>query len=208
MFRFYKVPQLVMWGYPSAIWKIKTTQKEIFLTFDDGPTPNSTFEILELLDNYHAKATWFCLGGNLKSHPSIADTIISKGHLLGNHAYYHESGWKTSTAKYLANVELCQKELNRISEKARLFRPPYGEIKYAQLRLLKEYKIYMWSHISWDFDPNLDIGKSINKMTKAPTGSILLFHDQIKSVNSTKIILEAVLKHFTNQGYQFKVLPT
>lgn len=207
MIRFYKVPALVRLAYPNVIWKINTLKKELFLTFDDGPDPSSTLKILNILNKYQAKATWFCLGENLQNYRSLATEIVSEGHSLGNHTFDHISGWGTSKEKYMESVSKCQKELNKIKVDEKLFRPPYGRVKHSQLASLSDFKTYFWSRTSYDYERNLNVGQSIYNMTMATPGDIILLHDKAATIRNTQELLEAILEHFTNQGYHFNKLP-
>jgi len=184
----------------SVIWEQAGNRKAIYLTFDDGPEPSVTPWVLEILEQYQAKATFFCLGKNAEKHPAIIENIIGSGHTIGNHTYCHLKGWKTATALYLDDVEKCNLIL-----KTPLFRPPYGKIKPTQLRRLKrKYQIIMWSLISRDFDPKLEKEKCLEVVLKnTKCGSIIVFHDSLKAQEKLRYVLPLVLKEFSKKGFVF-----
>src|ERR1019366_6592716 len=129
--------------YSSAIWRVPTKEKYIFLTFDDGPIPEVTPWVFSTLKEYNAKATFFCVGANIENHPKIFRQIISEGHSVGNHTYNHLNGWKTKTKDYLANTERCESCIKYQEKK--MFRPPYGKMKRRQFSILNShYSIIMW----------------------------------------------------------------
>ncbi|MEM6830761.1 MAG: polysaccharide deacetylase family protein, partial [Bacteroidota bacterium] len=177
--------------YPSLVWKKNTENKELYLTFDDGPHPVITPWVLEQLDKVNAKATFFCVGENLEKYEDVAIETLRRGNLIANHTHNHLKGWKTSDEVYINNIEQCERIIQRISpQKNPLFRPPYGRIKKGQINSIKpHYDLIMWSHLSWDFDPKLAIRKSIRAMKKADSGSIIVFHDSKKSFQNLKKLL-------------------
>lgn len=183
----------------SLIWKIPSQEKKIFLTFDDGPILPLTVKILEILKEYDAKATFFCVGENAKRHPQVLDQIKKEGHLIGNHSHQHISGWKTPVAQYIENVRQAAESID-----SHLFRPPYGQINYQQIKALKsEYKIIMWSILSGDFDPNLSQQQCLFNVLQSKAGDIVVFHDNIKSTEKVLYVLPRFLKHFSDLGYRF-----
>ena len=228
-----KTPLVVKKMFPNYIWDIATTDKTIYLTFDDGPTPEITNWTLETLKRFDAKATFFCIGNNIEKHPEIFKNILNNGHNIGNHTCNHIKGWKTKTKDYLVDVEKGQNIINsQISHTERsrsakvknhqpalsaieglkivnLFRPPYGQLKPKQGRkLIKQgYKIIMWDILSFDWDKNVSketcLNNVINKTTK---GSVIVFHDSVKASKNMQYALPKVLEHFSELGYQFKAL--
>src|SRR6478736_2544338 len=133
--------------FSNYVWDSPNTENKIYLTFDDGPTPDITEWVLEELQKHQVKATFFCIGKNIDSHPNLFKKVIDEGHSIGNHTYNHLNGWKTISEEYLKNIFLCQSEINKIkSENDKLFRPPYGKISKSQSRILRKlgYKIIMW----------------------------------------------------------------
>lgn len=190
--------------YPKAIWKLSRKEKTIYLTFDDGPIPELTEWILDELAKYKAKATFFCVGQNILKHKHIFERIIREEHQVANHSMTHINGFKHSTANYVREANECRKLVN-----TSLFRPPYGRMKRTQYKALmkQDFKIVMWDVISYDYEkisPEACAGKAI-KYSK--NGSIVLFHDNIKAEANVKYALPLFLKHFSEKGFEFKILP-
>ena len=179
---------------------MENDRNAIWLTFDDGPEPSVTPWVLETLEKYRAKATFFCVGNNAAKHPSIIENILKAGHAVGNHTYNHLNGWQTDTQVYLSDIEKCDSILN-----TPLFRPPYGKIKPLQLRQLKEkYSIIMWSLITYDFDADLDKEKCLeNVLNKTKNGSIVVFHDSLKAKERMQFVLPRMLEYFSKKEYNF-----
>ena len=191
--------------YPRYIWHIPVKEDKIFLTFDDGPIPKITEFVLDQLRDFNAKATFFCIGDNVRKHPDVYQQLLNEGHSVGNHTYNHMNGWKTEDSVYNENISLCDQQLGISTQ---LFRPPYGRIKRAQAKLLPtERKIIMWDVLSGDFSaqlsPEVCLSKSI-KHTKP--GSIILFHDSLKAANNMMYALPRFLEHFSQKGYKFEAL--
>jgi len=183
----------------SLVWRISTKSKKIFLSFDDGPIPHLTMEILAYLNEYNAKATFFCVGQNAEQYPELIDRILDDGHNIGNHSYQHINGWKTSSKDYFENVKKAAKHIN-----SNLFRPPYGRINYNQIRRLKvDYKIIMWSILSGDFDLEISPQQCLKNVLQSKEGDIVVFHDNMKAVEKIHYVLPRYLDYFTKQGYQF-----
>lgn len=182
----------------------KVGQKTLYLTFDDGPTPDVTNEVLNILELHNARATFFCLGKNALCYPEILSKISAKGHTIGNHAFSHIDGRKTSPSQYLHNVLLC----NRIIS-SNLFRPPFGRIGLKQWRLLKSrYNIILWDVMSYDFASRMTPQKCAARVIKnANDGSIIVFHDTAKAATNCLGALPSVLSHFQKKGYIFSGLP-
>ena len=133
--------------YPSLTWEHKTDQQCVYLTFDDGPTSEVTRYVLQVLNDFGFKATFFCIGENVEKHPSIYQDVLAQGHSVGNHTYNHLNGFKTSNQVYQSNTQKAAEVID-----SKLFRPPFGRIKRKQIRLLKpQYEIVMWSILSGDF---------------------------------------------------------
>lgn len=191
-------------------WRFQSSEKEIFLTFDDGPTPEITQFVLSELKKYNAKATFFCIGKNIKNYPEIFNEIISDGHSIGNHTQNHLNGWKTTTENYIANVLECHKtirQFNKLKIKQHLFRPPYGKIKKSQAKKILSigYKIIMWDVLSADFDTTISKERCLqNVLNNAEEGSIIVFHDSLKASTKVKYALPKVLKAFSDKGFVFK----
>lgn len=200
--KLYKTPSLVQKTVTGIVWKIPTQKPELYLTFDDGPTPEVTPRVLDLLKKYNAKATFFCLGKNIEKHPEIFAQIKNDGHTIGNHSFDHPRGKDTANEKYFDNIE----KANQLSQ-SKLFRPPYGSLKISQYRKLKQkYKIILWDLLSYDFEPDLDIEESIRKMKdNVENGSILVFHDSKKAFPQLKIILPRLLEDW-HKAYTFAAI--
>ena len=215
----FRTPSILPWLFPQLIWRIKTTAKDLFLTFDDGPIPGPTEFVLDTLQHFQAKATFFCIGENIQKHPMIFKRIMSENHQVGNHTFHHLKGWGTSTEKYVANVESCAEEIrlnqvfpfsaNQSPESKHLFRPPFGRIRSKQLNALKlNHEIIMWDVLTSDYSPSLTPEKCLQGTIKASrSGSIIVFHDSLKAERNMNYALPRFLAHFRNLGYEFKVLP-
>jgi len=205
---FHKTPKVVRWLYPQLTWSVSTTDKIIYLTFDDGPIPGLTEFILDTLDNFEAKATFFCVGDNLKKYPDIAKRTFDEGHKLANHTFNHLEGWSTNTNQYLDNVRRCDEQLTDYTNYPILFRPPYGKIKRSQIAALnKSYKIIMWDVLSGDYSDKIAPTKCLESSVKATNpGSIVLFHDNKKARKNVEYVLPRYLDHFSRLGYNFHSL--
>ena len=197
-----KTPKLVKLIFPSYVWDIKTNNKTLFLTFDDGPTPNVTEWVLDILAKYNAKATFFCVGKNVEKYPELYKRIVHEGHSVGNHTYSHIKGWKVSVEDYIYNIERAANFIN-----SKLFRPPYGEITIPKAKALKKlgYKIIMWDVVAIDWNPTISTKKTASNVLKnTASGSIVVFHDSIKAEKNMKFALSETLKHFSEKGYEFR----
>jgi peptidoglycan/xylan/chitin deacetylase (PgdA/CDA1 family) len=191
--------------FAGYVWHIPTKEKKIYLTFDDGPIPDITEFVLDTLDGFQAKATFFCIGDNVRKHPDIFRKILDQGHSVGNHTFNHLNGWKTDDQEYLANFDKCTQQLDVETD---LFRPPYGRIRKSQFRLLpSEKKIIMWDVLSGDFSKDVTPENCLKKTVKyARPGSIILFHDSIKASRNMQHTLPRFLEHFSKNGYTFDAL--
>lgn len=199
-----KTPNIVKPLAADLLWNVDEVEKNIYVTFDDGPTPGVTLEILDILDRFNAKSTFFCIGGNVKSHPDLYAEIIKRGHRTGNHTWNHMNGWEYSDFSYFRNVLECSEVVT-----SSLFRPPYGKIKRSQVRGLKDrFTIVMWDVLSGDWREDLSVEKCIsNVINHAKEGSIVVFHDSMKAKKNMLSTLPVVLSHFAEKGYHFKALP-
>lgn len=198
-----RIPKWVTYLYPHRLWYKSRTEKKLYLSFDDGPIPEITPWVLEQLDKYDAKASFFCVGENVEKHGDIYKQILEKGHQVGNHTQNHLNGWKTQTETYLKNVAQCQEKM-----RTQLFRPPYGKLSQQQAKQLrKDYTIVMWDVLSGDFDPKCTSEKCLQNVLKySKNGSIIVFHDNIKAWDSLQYTLPRVLEHYRQVGYQFCAL--
>jgi peptidoglycan/xylan/chitin deacetylase (PgdA/CDA1 family) len=187
--------------YPDIVWNIQDSRKTLYLTFDDGPTPKITEKVLDILDSYQAKGTFFCLGRNVDRHPEIYKEIIRQGHMTGNHTYSHLKGWRTKNFQYLEDIELARKYI-----RSSLFRPPYGQIRRSQIRTLKpNYRIILWEVMSHDYEQRISKERSFKALLRyTKEGSILVFHDSVKAYNKLEYILPRILDYFSNKGFTFE----
>lgn len=214
------VSKVVKKMFPNFIWNIHSKEKTLYLTFDDGPTPEVTNWVLACLKKHDAKATFFCIGKNVEQHPEIFANILNDEHAIGNHTYNHLKGWKTNTKDYLENTMMCNNILsdniinskikNQQSKIINLFRPPYGRMKPKQAKLLidKGFQIVMWSVLSVDWDKNVSEQKCYDNVVKNTVqGDIVVFHDSIKAFRNLQYTLPKVLEHYSNLGYKFKSIP-
>jgi hypothetical protein len=197
------IPSIFPLIAPNVTWKVKTNDKVLYLTFDDGPHPSITPLVLNILDEFNAKATFFCVGENVTKYPDIFNQILSKGHAVGNHTYNHIKGWQTSDTAYMDNIKKAGDVIP-----SNLFRPPYGRIKPSQIKLLKNnYRIIMWSILTRDYDKNLNPHKTLLKLNKLiKAGDVIVYHDSEKAEQNMLIMLKGVLQHFHQLHYTFKAL--
>lgn len=231
---FFRTPIFIPWLFPALVWRMSTEQKQLFLTFDDGPVPGPTEFVLETLRQYNVHATFFCIGNNIEKHPEIFLEIVNQGHTIGNHTFNHINGWSTRTEKYLSNIKKCDEIINgclptfaseklsppgqpdtdgvdpdkQLSLSKPLFRPPYGRISFGQIARLREsYNIIMWDVLSYDFDKQLGCDKCLrNTIGAIRPGSIVVFHDSYKAEKNLTYALPKLIGHFLEKGFQFKAL--
>lgn len=203
MFKQVRPPFLARKYYPGLVWRVNTLEKILYLSFDDGPTEGVTEAVLEILAKHQAKATFFCLGKNIKKYPELFEKILSEGHSVGNHTGHHLNGWESSTQKYMEDIRNCDQLM-----KTNLFRPPYGRISRNQIKeVLKKYKIIMWDVLSWDFDESISTSRILrNVCTQSRPGSIIVFHDSRKAEKHVLRVLPPVLRFFKGKGYRFEGL--
>lgn len=218
-----RTPKLAKSLFPDLVWDLPSKEKVIYLTFDDGPTPIITDWTLDVLKQYNAKATFFCIGKNVEAHPDIFNKIIADGHSIGNHTYNHIKGWTTSTENYILNIEKAQKVQSAecrvqsniensklLTHNSKLFRPPYGQIKPKQAKTLIQlgYKIIMWMVAAIDWDASVSKEKCLdNVVNNTISGDIVVFHDSIKAANNMQYALPKVLEYFSEKGFKFKCIP-
>jgi len=200
--------------FSNYIWDIPNVENKIYLTFDDGPTPEITEWVLEELKKHQAKATFFCIGKNIDNHAGIFLKIIEDGHSIGNHTYNHLKGWSTSIDDYLDNVALCKSEISIQKSafknlKSPLFRPPYGKIRKSQSKKLRQlgYKIIMWDVLSADFDQTVIPEKCLeNVLQNVQSGSIIVFHDSVKAFKNLEYTLPRSLEILKQRGFVFEAI--
>lgn len=202
----HKSPRILKSFYSPFVWEIPTEEPVIYLTFDDGPIPDVTEWVLEQLDIYLAKATFFCIGDNVRKYPELFASLLAKGHSVGNHTFNHLKGWNTDDEAYLENVKQCSEILPVDTS---LFRPPYGRIKLSQARpLLNNYHVVMWDVLTGDFEKYLSPERCLEKTLKyTKAGSIVVLHDSLKAWRNMSYVLPRMLDHFSSLGYRFEALP-
>jgi peptidoglycan/xylan/chitin deacetylase (PgdA/CDA1 family) len=201
-----KTPWWLKKIYTGCVWDMKPEDKTLYLSFDDGPHPTITPFVLQLLKQYNAKATFFCIGENVVKYPGIYRQIIEEGHATGNHTYHHLNGWKTGDNEYLANIKEAGQYIS-----SNLFRPPYGRIKKSQIRLLKkesgQMKIVMWNILAGDWVPGLTPERCFDRIKrKISNADIIAFHDNDKSWPRLEYCLPKTLELFTEKGFSFKAI--
>ena len=190
--------------FPGYVWNLPNTDKTVYLTFDDGPTPEVTEWVLDILKEHAIKATFFCIGNNIEKHPGIFRKVVEAGHTIGNHTFNHLNGWSTDNKKYFENIEACEKMMARTGVK--LFRPPYGKIKKSQKKEVRKlgYKIIMWDVLSADFDQSIAPGKCLRNVTDNTTdGSIIIFHDSLKANINMRYALPKAIEYLEEKGFRF-----
>ena len=190
------------WLFPHALWRMDRHQKSVYLTFDDGPIPEATPFILDTLDRFNAKATFFMVGENAVKYPHLLEEVRQRGHQVGNHTYNHMSGIRHFTWTYLANIKKADEVLH-----TRLFRPPHGWIRTVQYRVLRHIgiKVVMWDVVTRDYSRLLtadDVLHNVKRFTRP--GSIITFHDSLKSIEKLKHALPEALAWLQEQGYEFR----
>jgi len=189
----------------NSTWRLPVDEKIIYLTFDDGPIPETTPQVLRLLDQYNAKATFFCVGENVEKYPDLFMDIKNKRHSVGNHTYNHLKGWSTPNFVYIRNVEKADALIH-----SSLFRAPYGKITYSQRLILnKKYNLIMWDVLSGDYDQKISNQHCLqNVLNYTRNGSVVVFHDSIKAKKNMLHALPKTLEHFSELGYKFKAITT
>jgi len=199
-----KTPEAVKPFAADLVWNFSRLEKTIYFTFDDGPTPGVTEAVLEILKDFRAKATFFCIGGNVKAHPGLYMRIQAEGHSVGNHTWNHMNGWKFSNYSYFRNILECAELIH-----SNLFRPPYGRITRPQVKTLKKrFSIVMWDVLSGDWKQDLHPEKCLlNVISNGRQGSVVVFHDSIKAEKNMLHALPRALKHYADMGYDFKAIP-
>ena len=229
-----KTPKAARRLFPAALWKVRTREKKLYLTFDDGPIAEATPQVLDELKKYNAKASFFCIGKNVATYPDIYHRILAEGHTIGNHTYDHLNGWQVQNDSYLENVEQCAEQIEAmepslaattmphhsqrkdtlvmepsIDIQPKFFRPPYGKLTPSQYNKLKKlYQIVMWDVLSFDFDLKVTKEQVLENVIKnAVSGSIIVFHDSLKAMDKMLYALPQVLEHYSDLGYEFETLP-
>lgn len=189
------------WLYPNALWRMDKNDHSVYLTFDDGPIPESTPFILETLRRYNAKATFFMVGENVLRYHDLYNQIVAEGHQVGNHTFNHIGSFKHWTITYALNIQQANDLI-----KAHLFRPPHGWMRHSVYWWFqRRYKIVMWDLVTRDYSKWLtadDVVRNVKRYTR--NGSIITFHDSLKSIDKLKTALPEALEWLQEQGYEFK----
>ncbi|HZY36926.1 MAG TPA: polysaccharide deacetylase family protein [Mucilaginibacter sp.] len=192
--------------YPKLLWDAGDNRRSIFLTFDDGPIPIVTPFVLNILKQHNAKATFFCIGDNVRKHPDVFEQVKNDGHAIGNHTFNHLNGWHIDDKTYLGNFLQADELIG-----SKLFRPPYGRIKRSQVKLLQEakpgIKIVMWNVLSADFDAAISPEKCLdNVIRNVKGGEIVLFHDSLKARERMEYALPRALEYWSKQEFEFRTI--
>lgn len=193
-----RTPQLLKWFYPSLIWDKAVAENSIYLTFDDGPHPSITPYVMDELDKYGFKATFFCIGDNVRKFPETYKEILERGHKTGNHTFNHLRGFQTDNKTYFSNTEKCAELVD-----SKLFRPPHGHIKSSQVSVLKEhYQIIMWSLLAEDWNPKLDVKMKLEQLKRlTKKGDIVVFHDSEKAKKNLEFLLPQYLQFLRDNNF-------
>lgn len=206
----HRTPFLLPLLYPSLLWRMPADGKAIYLTFDDGPVPGPTEFALDHLRQKGVSATFFCIGDNIRKHPQVFGSIIADRHAVGNHTFHHVNGWKTTAAEYIANTKAFDDAAVSagLAQPVTLFRPPYGRISRAQIRLLNERRIVMWDVLSQDYDQSLSPERCLRgTLAACRAGSIVVFHDSHKAMRNMEYVVPRLIEELGSKGYTFKRIP-
>ncbi len=192
------------WLFPKAIWRMDKNERSVYLTFDDGPIPESTPFILETLAHYGIKATFFMVGDNVRKYPDLYRQIVEAGHQVGNHTFNHLGAFKHWATTYIINTFKANELIH-----AHLFRPPHGVMRWSEYYWLrKEFKIIMWDLVTRDYSKWMTAEDVVNNVKQyARNGSIITFHDSLKSIDKLITALPESIEWLRSEGYEFKVFP-
>ena len=195
-------PRFIRQLYPRACWRMDASERSVYLTFDDGPIPEVTPWVLDMLDKYGIKATFFMVGDNVRKHPEEYKMVVERGHCIGNHTHNHLKGFEHHADSYVANVEEADGFVH-----SDLFRPPHGFMRMSQYRALSErYRIIMWDLVTRDYNPNLTGDEVLNKVKRyARNGSIITFHDSLRATHNLYYALPRAIEWLLAEGYEFKI---
>jgi peptidoglycan/xylan/chitin deacetylase (PgdA/CDA1 family) len=185
------------------LWRKNSSEKVVYLTFDDGPVPEVTPQVLSVLDDFNIKATFFCVGDNVNKYPELYREILLKGHSVGNHTFHHLNGFKVEHEQYLNDVEQASQLID-----SRLFRPPYGKLTRREKKILEQkFQIVLWDVISYDYDRNLSPSQVLeNVKHNSRNGSVILFHDSVKAKNNMLSVLPDAINFLLAKGFRFERL--
>lgn len=198
-----QIPKILRLFLNGVLWRMSPTEKSIYLTFDDGPTVENTVWILDLLDKYGIKATFFCVGRNVEKYPELYSEILQRGHSVGVHGYDHKRGLYKNDSIFMADI----KKAGELIE-SHLFRPPHGHIKQSQVKALSgKYQVVLWDVLTRDYDQNLNGDKVLDIAKRySRNGSIVVFHDSVKAMSNMRYALPKAIEYWLEQGYEFKKL--
>lgn len=198
-----KTPYLFRKLFHKFVWKLDVADPVVYLTFDDGPTPGVTEQVLDLLRDYKARATFFCVGSQIQKHPELYQRLLNEGHAIGNHTMTHLDARKVDPKLYLKEFKECNELM-----KTNLFRPPYGKITKAVYKyILPSHKVIMWDVLSGDFDPKVDAEQcASNVIDNIEKGSIVVFHDSKKAEATMLPALSETLRYLASKGYKMEVI--
>lgn len=202
--RLYSSNALFQVLFQNSVWKKNTSQKTVYLTFDDGPTPEVTPFVLEQLAAYDAKATFFCVGANVEKHARLYQNVLNAGHRVGNHTQTHLNAYSVSRKAWKADFEKAERVIE-----SNLVRPPYGALTWPLERYLtkKGYEVIMWSFITYDFDEKSDPERALRLLKKRKGfGDIVVMHDQPRAQKNIETLLPEALRFYKSEGFSFGVL--
>lgn len=193
--------KFLRWLYPHALWRMDSGERAVYLTFDDGPIPEVTPWVLDVLDRYGIKATFFMVGDNVRRHPELLEEVKRRGHSFGNHTYHHLQGMKTTAQRYIQDISQARELID-----SPLFRPPHGLMRWKQAKILKEhFNIVMYDLVTRDYSKRLSPEHVVaNVMRYARNGSIIVFHDSDKGSKNLRKALPEAIEWLLAEGYCFK----
>ena len=206
----HRTPSILRWLYPSIVWRMSGDEKDLYLTFDDGPVTGPTEFVLDQARRASIPVTFFCIGDNIRKHPQIFSQITAHGHTVGNHTVNHVNGWSVPSSQYISNVRAFDAVAQEggLAVSTRLFRPPYGRITAKQIKDLNDLRIVMWDVLSQDYDKRLSPEQCLRRTIKAcRPGSIVVFHDSYKAQRNMEYTLPRLIDHFGGLGFNFKGVP-
>lgn len=198
-----QIPDFIKLMWRTPVWRINPSEKVIYLTFDDGPNPEVTPQVLDILDEFEAKATFFCVGENVMKYPEIFQEVKHRGHAVGNHTFNHVKGTEKTVKEYVDNVGKAHEYIH-----SKLFRPPHGRITLSQVNKLKaDFKIIMWDFITYDFDRQVTSTEILKEVKiRSRNGSVVIFHDSLKARKNVLEALPEALRYWKKEGYEVKAL--
>ena len=198
-----QIPDFIKLMWRTPVWRINPSEKVIYLTFDDGPNPEVTPRVLDILDEFEAKATFFCVGENVMKYPEIFQEVKHRGHAVGNHTFNHVKGTEKTVKEYVDNVGKAHEYIH-----SKLFRPPHGRITLSQVNKLKaDFKINMWDFITYDFDRQVTSTEILKEVKlRSRNGSVVIFHDSLKARKNVLEALPEALRYWKKEGYEVKAL--